>query len=134
MRLRNLDAQFVGEYGPKTDEHGTYIGWRFVPSIEGAQGLWFQCPLCAVGKEYGEEDGRGHWKGAHGVLCWFRNPRGAERVPDSAEPGPGRWWAEGTSIEDLSFTFGEPPMAKSVALLGGCSWHGYITNGEATPA
>lgn len=127
MRLRDLDAEFIGEW---KDEHGTK-SYRRLPSIDGAQGISFQCPACAVGKERGEEDGRGHYKGAHYVICWFRNPRGAPPVPADATPGPGRWWAEGTSIDDLTFTHGEPPMAKSVQLNGGCNWHGFVERGEA---
>ena len=128
MRLRDLDAEFVGN---ARVEDGSRC-YRRQDSIEGAQGLSFQCPKCAVGKERGEEDGRGHYKGAHYILCWFRNPRGAEKVPDDWTPGPGRWWVEsGTTIDDITFGHGEPPMAKSVLLTAGCGWHGFVEHGEA---
>jgi hypothetical protein len=132
MRLRDLDAEFIGSYGLKTDEHGRdYIGYRRQgDTIEGAQGILFQCPVCAVGKEQGEADGRRHYKGAHYIICWLRNPRGAERVPDSAEPKPGRWWLEGTSLDDLTLAHGEPHMARSVLLQGGCNAHFCVTAGE----
>lgn len=129
MRLRDLDAEFVGEWTEKS--------YRRLPSIEGAQGVLFQCPKCAQGKEHGEEislaDGemRGHWKGAHYVLCWFTNPRNAPRVPDTAFPRPGRWTVVGNTIDDISFVPG--PYSNSVLLTGtGCQWHGYVTNGAAT--
>lgn len=130
-RLRDLDAEFVGEWSEKSH--------RRLPSIEGAQGLMFQCPKCAIGKEYGEEisdaDGtrRGFWRGAHHVLCWFTNPRGAPPVPDSADPKPGRWTIspQTTGIDDITFIVG--PYSNSVLLTGaGCQWHGFVTNGDAT--
>lgn len=130
MRLAKLDAQFIGHWSP--------TGYRRQVSIVGAQGLLFQCPACAVGKEYGEEEDpivghRGFWRGAHYIICWFRNPRDADPVPPEAVPNPGRWWITGESIEDLSFVSGEPPMAHSVLLTGpGCGWHGFVTNGDAT--
>lgn len=127
MRLRELDAEFIGEY---RDEPGNR-GYHRVATIDGAQGVMFQCPVCAVGKERGEANGRGHYKGVHYVICWFRNPRGAAPVPADAQPGPGRWWAEGSSLDDLTFTHGEPSLPKSVQLTGGCNWHGYVENGEA---
>lgn len=121
MRLTDLDAEFIGER--------TETSYRRLDSIEGAQGLSFQCPGCSVGKETGEEDGRRFVRGAHYVLCWFRNPRGADPVPADALPGPGRWWIEGTGLDDLTFDYGQPVQAKSIQL--GC-WHGFITNGEVT--
>jgi hypothetical protein len=155
MRLRDLDAQFIGSYGTKTDERTDreYIGYRRQgDKIDGAQGLLFQCPTCAVGKEPGttsvcvacEQEiddcacepatrvtrSRNHYKGAHYIICWFRNPRGADRVPDDAQPLPGRWWIEGTSLDDLTLAHGAPHMARSVLLQGGCNAHFCVTAGE----
>lgn len=130
MRLTDLDAQLVQYLSQDKDR----AGWRYVTTLDEAQGLWFQCPLCAVGKEAGEDEGRRHVKGAHYILCWFRNPRQLPPVPDSAQPGPGRWWIEGTGLHDLTFNFGTPERPRSIQLTGGCSWHGYITNGETTRA
>lgn len=128
--LRKLNAHFVGDYQRNAEGRITY---RQLPSVEGAQGISFQCPVCAQGKEYGEdpEDGGvGHFKGAHYVLCWFRNPRTAPPVPDDASPGPGRWWFTGETIDDITFT---GPGSYSVLLTGeGCGWHGFIVKGEAT--
>lgn len=128
MRLRELGAEFIGRYRV---ENGHVCHTR-QDTLEGAQGVMFQCPKCADGLERGEEDGRQFFRGAHYVICWFRNPRGAEPVPADATPGPGRWWAEGTGLDDLTFTHGEPSMAKSVLLTAGCGWHGFVENGDAT--
>ncbi len=141
MRLLDLDGHFVVS---------TEKGWRRVDTIEKANGVWFQCPRCAQGKEVGDNEcdchevphaewcdfGRRHHKGAHGVLCWFRNPRVVAPVSPEMTPGPGRWWidASSTSLADLTFGHGEPHMAKSVQLTGGCNWHGYVQSGEATLA
>lgn len=138
MRLRDLDATFIA----RTPE-----GWRRVDTIEKANGLWFQCPKCAEGKEVGDnvcdcdssphtewcDIGRRHHKGAHYILCWFRNPRVLQPVGPEVDPKPGRWWvsASSTSIDDITFEHGEPPIAKSVLLVGGCAWHGFIEHGEA---
>lgn len=125
MRLRDLHARFIGGWHPG--------GYRAVDSLDGAQGVMFQCPLCAAGLPVEEEDGERFVRGAHSVLCWFRNPRGAEPVPPDADPKPGRWWvsAASTGIDDLTFEHGEPSMAKSVLLIGGCGWHGFVQNGDA---
>lgn len=129
MRLSRLNAHFIGQWHAKS--------YRHLGTIDGAQGLLFQCPKCAVGCEYGEEPDpitggiRGFHRGAHHILCWFRNPRNAEPVPDDADPKPGRWWVAGETIEDISFVAGDPPMANSVLLIGGCDWHGFVKDGDA---
>jgi hypothetical protein len=127
MRLRDLDAEFVGNY--RTDDGVRYsrLGERIV---DGVQGLQFQCPKCAIGCEPGEENGRRFVRGAHYVLCWFTNSRNTPNVPADAFPLPGRWTFEGTSIDDITFT---GPGAASVLITGpGCGWHGFIRSGEAT--
>lgn len=128
MRLRDLSGEFVGKYDPATRSHTRQ------DSLDGAQGVMFQCPKCAsepgCGPGTGEPDGKG-CRGVHYVLCWFANPRNAPRVPDDAEPKPGRWYVatESTGLDDLTFT---GPGACSVLLMGGCNWHGFIRNGDAT--
>lgn len=122
MRLRELDASFVGEANEK--------GFRHLDGIDGAQGVMFQCPKCAGQCQSGEEDGRKFFIGAHYILCWFRNPINALPVPDSLDPKPGRWNAKGTGLDDLTFV---PPGSVSVLLQGaGCGYHGFIRDGEAT--
>jgi hypothetical protein len=133
MRLLDLDAEFIGGWHDDRATGG-HVGYRRLgDQLDGAQGICFQCPLCAAGKPVVEEDGRRFVRGAHSVICWFRNPRGVAPVPDDADPKPGRWWvsAKSTGIDDLTFEHGEPPIAKSVLLMGGCNWHGFIENGDA---
>lgn len=101
MRLLDLEPEWVHDYDAADRSHHRSADL----SIENAQGILFECPLC-----------RGH-----SVLAWFRG-RG---VPDDATPGPGRWTPAGTGFADLSLT-------PSIALQGGCGWHGFVTNGDAT--
>lgn len=122
MKLRDLDAHFVGEW---TETTWRSYGQRIV---DGVQGLCYQCPKCAVGLVRGEADGLGFVEGAHYILNWFTNPVNVAPVPDAAFPGPGRWTFEGTSIDDITFV---GPAAASVLLTGGCGWHGFVRNGEA---
>ena len=83
-----------------------------IDNLAEADGLLFLCPKCFTG------DG-------HSVICWFE-----DKVPDNLEPLPGRWKPAGTSYEDLSFVVGK--RSNSIALVGGCAWHGFITKGEVT--
>ena len=118
MKLTDLDARFV-QWGqgvmPKAN------------SLAEAHGVLFQCPLCAQGKpvvDFEESPGRRGVRGAHYVLCWF-----VGKVADDVEPKPGRWNPIGTSLGDLTFV---GPGAASVQLLGGCNWHGFVSNGNGT--
>jgi hypothetical protein len=125
VKLTDLDARFLANYRTEDgricyDEH---------PTLDGAQGVMFQCPKCAEGKERGEEDGRRFVRGAHMVLCWFSTPVKASPVPSDAHPLPGRWHPSGTGLHDLTFV---GPGNVSVLLTGGCGWHGHVRNGEAT--
>lgn len=122
MRLRELDATFVGDWRPG--------GYRRLESMQGAQGLLFQCPQCAIGKPKAED---GCIAGDHYVLCWFANPIGAAAVPASAIPGPGRWTFSGASIDDAMLS----PSVNcdthpTISHPGDCHWHGYVRNGEAS--
>jgi hypothetical protein len=114
-RLRELQAQFL-----KVEDVRTY---RHVDTLAEADGISFVCPKCYADPECGN----GSVRGAHSVICWFRG-----KVPDSMTPGPGRWTPEGSGYDDLSFVPGNPPIAMSVLLTGGCKWHGFIRSGEAT--
>jgi hypothetical protein len=91
--------------------------WPNVDRLEDADGVRFLCPKCY--------QANGVPLGTHSVICWFE-----DRVTDDAQPGPGRWKPTGTGIEDLTFVVGK--RSNSVLLLGGCKWHGFITNGDAT--
>lgn len=121
MKLRDLNAKFLKVISPSSHQ--------YVDTLGEADGVMFQCPLCAQGKEPFEEDGERGFRGAHYVMCWFRH---RPNVPDDLEPGPGRWTPQGTGIYDLTFVPGNPPMACSVLLTGGCGWHGFVSNGDAT--
>lgn len=111
MRLRELDAWFVRyDAGPPE----TY---ERVDDLGDADGVWFLCPKC-----YGENAGP---IGTHRVLCWF-----VGRVADDVDPRPGRWAAVGTRLDDLTFV-PSAGRSHSVALRGGCGWHGFVTSGDA---
>ena len=133
MRLRALDASLI-RFIPAADENDGRAGWRRVETLAEADGLWFQCPKCASDRggadaverfdaHEGWPDSRGV-PGAHYVLCWF-----VGRVADDVAPVPGRWNPSGTGLDDLTFV---GPGAVSVLLTGGCGWHGFVRDGEAT--
>lgn len=133
--LRDLDAKFlryeervetytIVNHQPELGETNADVGtheitgprayFPFVEMINEAQGVEFVCPKCAGTLV------------EHRVICWSSS-RG---VPDHAEPKPGRWRLVGTSIEDLTLE-AEPGMSRSVQVIGGCAWHGFVTNGVA---
>lgn len=106
MKLVDLKPRFLRAPSERTRET--------VGGIEDAHGVQFQCPKCL------STDG-------HFIICWSR------AAPAAMRPGPGRWILIGTSLEDLTLN-AYPGTTRSVALIGGCAWHGYITNGEVTDA
>jgi len=116
MRLTELEPQFL-RYEKQPD--GAIV-FPYVERIEEAQGIEFLCPKCFAAN--------GGPVGTHAVICWSRS-RG---VPEDAEPGPGRWKLDGSGYSDLTLNADPPSGARSVELKGGCGWHGFITNGEAT--
>jgi hypothetical protein len=110
LRLRNLDPQFLAIESPTSH--------RYVNTLAEAHGIFFLCPLCF--------EKNGDPVGTHGVICWFCG------VADTISPKPGRWQPSGTGIDDLTLN-GCPGKTRSVQLLGGgCQWHGYVTDGDAT--
>jgi len=111
MRLTDLEPSWLKLIDEKSYQTNV--------SMAEAQGLLFLCPLCFAKN--------GGAVGTHGIICWSRS-RG---VPDSQDPKPGRWTFEGTGFEDLTVNGDPPGNARSILLLGGCGWHGFITNGEA---
>lgn len=112
IALTELEPQFI--------RHEVRDGSTFhvpVDHISRAQGVRFLCPKCFL-----ENKGP---VGTHSVVCWNGS------VPPEVRPGPGRWSLEGTSLADL--TLGPVPgKTRSVLLLGGCEWHGFVTNGRVT--
>lgn len=135
MKLRDLDAQFV-----YAAQKGGYER-SDANSVEGMQGVMFQCPKCAIGKERGEEDGRRFIRGAHYILVFFSNPRGAPVAPADADlrndgsRNP-RWSIKsGTTLDDLTLT---PSIncdipwkdADGIEHESSCKFHGFIKNGD----
>lgn len=122
FRLSDLDGQFTGGYKVNPNRY------RRQPGLLRAQGVLFQCPKCAIGLEAGTEEGRRFVRGAHYVACWFSNPNGAAVAPPEALPAP-RWTVEAgsTSIDDLT-------LSPSIAIVGGCAWHGFVRNGALVDA
>lgn len=108
MRLRDLEATFTKRIDGRSRRMD-------VPYAE-ADGVQFLCPKCFAAN--------GGPVGTHLVICWF-----VGRVPDDETPGPGRWVPSGTGIDDLTFI---GPNAASVLLQGGCGWHGFVRDGDAT--
>src|ERR1700722_15631365 len=118
MKLRDLDGHFLKLCPDKRSMDR-------VEALADADGVMFQCPQCAQGKETGKrEDGLGFARGAHYVICCF-----VGKVAEAVEPKPGPWNPSGTGLDDLSFV---GPRAASVLITTGCRWHGFIRNGEAT--
>lgn len=118
MRLRDLEARFVKVHIGPPEEHWPTgrPSMEYMDTVEGADGIWFLCPKC-----FAENNGP---RGTHMVGCYF-----VGRVPDWLDPSPGRWNPSGKSYDDLTFV---PSGAISVALTGGCMWHGFVANGDAT--
>ena len=109
--LADLEARFLKylddkSYGP-------------VKLLREADGVIFLCPVCFTKNNCSNV-------GVHSVICWFK-----DKVPDTLQPGPGRWNPGGTGMYDLTFV---PPGMTGVKLTNpdGCGWHGHIRNGEAT--
>lgn len=86
--------------------------------MEGADGVSFLCPKCW------EANGRTN-VGVHTIICWF------EHVPAEVSPGPGRWVPQGTGLHDLTFISTKKHPLRSVLLLSGCKWHGFVKQGDA---
>lgn len=111
-----LDAKFI-RFGERDGTTYQVV----VGTIDEAQGVRFLCPKCFTAN--------GGVVGTHSVVCWSAS-RG---VPDHVKPSPGRWALKGTSIADITLD-GDRGKSRSVQLEGGCAWHGYVTDGQATEA
>lgn len=128
--LKELEAYFIQyEVRQETIEHDgkseltQKVYFVEVKNLVDAHGVEFLCPAC-FNKNAGN-------CGTHGVICFFRG-----KVPDSAEPGPGRWDVSGSNLDDLT-------LSPSVNLdlhteeyykqwPNACRWHGFVKNGSAT--
>lgn len=107
MKLVELEPRFIRHI----DGGSINVG-----AISEADGIIFLCPKC-----FRKNGGK---VGTHSIICW--NPS----VPIDVKPGPGRWNLEGTGYDDLSLVAG----SSSIAISGGCTWHGFVTSGEVTDA
>lgn len=107
MTLLELEPQFLKR---NDDTH-----FQEVDTLAEADGIQFVCPKCL------ENNGMVR-AGVHSIVCW------APSVPQTTQPGPGRWNMQGTSFRDLSLVAG----SSSVLLTGegGCHAHFFVTNGE----
>lgn len=117
------EAIAVKPNGPYTDDDveertgpAEYI--PIVDTLAEADGVWFLCPKCFAGN--------GGPVGTHAVICWF-----VGKVADDVDPKPGRWTPTGTGLHDLTFVPSEG-RSHSVLLTGGCRWHGFLANGDAS--
>lgn len=131
-RLRpDLNAHFVRyavepapEYHGRTMPDGSTQWGGFpievrypVDGLAEAQGVWFLCPKCFKAN--------GGAKGTHSCEVTFAGRGVADAHGTHNDKGvPVRWAVGGSNLDDLSTT-------PSILLIGGCEWHGYITNGSA---
>jgi hypothetical protein len=114
MRLTDLEPAFLRW---QKDKEGR-VTFHEVATLAEAHGVKFLCPKCFVAN--------GGPKGTHLIICWSESAG----APKEATPGPGRWKLEGSGLADLTLA-AEPKKTRSVKLLGGCKWHGFVTKGQA---
>ena len=90
-----------------------------VETLAEAQGVEFLCPKC-----FAENGGP---VGTHWCSVSFEG-RGVadDQGTHDAQGQPVRWQVSGTDLSDLT-------TQPSILIVGGCAWHGFITNGEASP-
>lgn len=139
MRLRDLDARFL--------QHVTVTGSRMIvgDSVNGAQGVMFQCPSCGAGKDVvddPERPGRRYVAGAHYIQVLFSNPVGTDPAPADAGVTGGdgtshpRWTMGGNSLDDLTLSPSincDIPWKddQGVEHPSSCKFHGWVKNGDA---
>lgn len=109
-RLRDLEGTLLRI--TKRRANGHVAQYEPVKELRKAHGVSYLCPVCFWIN--------GGPVGTHGCLHWFTNAK----LPDDADPGPGRWNARGHDIDDLTFV---GPGAFSVNMVG--HWHGFIESG-----
>lgn len=116
MRLSELDGRL---YRLDVEKHENLP----VDTVAEADVLYFQCPKCAEGLPRGTEGGRRFAEGAHYISVPFAAHDGRSAMPQSDGHQRPRWGVTGSTLEDVSTT-------PSILVIGGCTWHGYVTNGE----
>lgn len=130
MKLTDLEARFLDhrvgiaeEYHGRPLPDGTTQWGGFEIDVlhkqmefVGADGVEFLCPKCFADN--------GGPKGTHMVWVFFRHGNAPDSVMTKNDKGqPVRWEAHGTGLDDLT-------LSPSILILGGCAWHGFVTNGE----
>jgi hypothetical protein len=109
MRLIDLDPQFHRYETRDGREHLIKVD-----TLAEAQGLQLDCPKC---QPY-----------PHGVIVTFRDRGALDHQGSQTHKGkPSRWAVSGRSFEDLTL---QPSIDCTHG--GGCTWHGFITNGDVT--
>ena len=119
MRLRDLNAKFMTFQRQAVDPNifvdgvKSPSGWRDIyhnhgDRLEGAHGIWFDCP-----------------KSRHGVLIWFAGSPVPDDVGKDSEGRTVRWTASGTNLDDLTLT---PSIWEKNSE---CGWHGFVSRGDA---
>ncbi len=140
MRLTELEPHFViyeDRIEPYSIIEGDESTWRergcptkevtgpkqyviTIDTLDEAQGVWFLCPKCFITK-------KGKVR-THSCQVTFDGRRVAEHHGShGSDNRPTRWQAFGTGFDNLS-------VSPSILLIGGCAWHGFITNGEIVNA
>lgn len=105
---------------PTKSKTGPRTTRRFVSNILEAQGILFLCPKCFMGNERADRAA-----GCHQCEVTFAN-KGVADGQGTGNKGKSVYWnVSGNGFADLSTT-------PSILLIGGCGWHGYITNGVVT--
>lgn len=109
MKLTELEPEF--------HRYETRDGREHIIKVETlaeAQGVQFDCPKC---QPY-----------PHAVIVTFRDRWALDHQgSQSSHGGPSRWNVAGASFEDLTLT---PSIDCSQG--GGCTFHGFITNGAVS--
>lgn len=107
MKLTDLNPRFLNSGGPGISRKNAAGEWEEDPLVEGV-GIVLDCPCGKCGDE---------------LYVPFHVALDGTVMPGDPRPG---WEREGTTFETLTLK----PSILRLQSKGGCSWHGYITNGE----
>jgi hypothetical protein len=117
VRLNQLDAKLYRVDGNENAE---------VARVAEADFLLFQCPKCAQAcRRVLRDDGTGYAEGAHFISVPFAAHDGRPPMrQDPHHPQP-RWSVSGLTLSDIT-------TGPSIQVIGGCAWHGWVKNGDAS--
>lgn len=109
MKLTELDPQFHRYQTVDGREHIIPVA-----TLAEAQGIQFDCPRC---QPY-----------PHGLMVTFEGRGALDHQGSHGSKGqPTRWSVSGSGFDDLTLT----PSIDATA-GGGCTFHGFITNGQVS--